>query len=57
MRMKRISKEETVECAEHTNLTVSASKMVIFREMIDVHENFEEICLEILTSDLTRFIF
>ena len=24
--------------------------------MVDIHENFEEICLEIKISDLTRFI-
>ena len=38
----------------HVKSTIYASKNVIFREIVDVHENFEEICLEILMSDLTR---
>ena len=33
-------------CADHAN---STSKKVIFREMIDIYENFEEICLKLLS--------
>ena len=44
-------------CAERDKPAISTSKSVIFREMVDVHENFEEICQEILQWSFLAIFF